>query len=454
MSFLDKFKAKDQTKTEIPLKEEAIDKKTTKPSYGLSNDLTHDGKESIAEISRIFVSTTSFATVAKSLCIPSTIPRSGHKVVSMDKLQTFTLKSPIMTDHSSITYSTDRQEVFAKIYTHKALQIDLFENKAKRMVEADVNIKGVCWPKALLANTSGEFVGVLVPASNGVQLNQSIFRGNSGINQFFSTWNKKDVCIVAHTIIDTICKLHKIGIRLGCFNPASVYIVSATEVYFVDADDAMVPDSMEIMVEAGQDCDIVIGNKQIVSGPSAVDEIMNVKNEYLNSLDFLSGLIVNKISQYITGRMFRKELFENGTIDIPAELIMAEDFIMNVQLGNKAKRIALVKDIVYKYYVYDESVSHTFRSSLAYEEKFCNCLEKAVKQGAYYEDLKDELAFQNLRALKMGFMSQQGKVDMKNEFLRKTLKQARRLSLTRGWKLFVMLVPFKGLGFYILNKIG
>lgn len=225
-------------------------------------------------------------------------------------------------------------------------------------------------------------------------------------------------------------------------------------IYFVDADDAMAPDSMEIMLEAGHSCDIVIGNKQIVSGTSAVDEIMNVKNEYLNSLEFLSGLIVNKISQYITGRIFRKELFENGTIDIPAELIMAEDFIMNVQLGNKANRIALVKDIVYKYYVYDESVSHTFRSSLAYEEKFCNCLENAVRQGDYYEELKDELAFQNLRALKMGFMSQKGKVDMKNEFLCKTLKQSRGLSLTRGWKLFVMLVPFKHVGYSVLKRIG
>jgi hypothetical protein len=81
-------------------------------------------------------------------------------------------------------------------------------------------------------------------------------------------------------------------------------------------------------------------------------------------------------------------------------------------------------------------------------------LEKAVKQGSYYEDLKDELAFQNLRALKMGFMSQKGKVDMKNEFICKTLKQARGLSLTRGWKLFVLLMPFKRFGFYILIKIG
>lgn len=231
-------------------------------------------------------------------------------------------------------------------------------------------------------------------------------------------------------------------------------MTSGDWIYFVDADDAMATHSMEIMLEAGSDCDIVIGNKQIVSKESVVDEIMNVKNEYLNASEFLSGLILNNISQYITGRMFRKELFKDDTIDIPAELIMAEDFIMNVQLGNKAKKVALIKDVVYKYYVYDESVSHTFRSSLSYEEKFCNCLEKAVKQGPYYKDLRNELAFQNLRALKMGFMSQKGDVDLKNEFLKKTIAGAETLSLTRGWKLFMWLIPFKTLGYKILKHLG
>lgn len=225
-------------------------------------------------------------------------------------------------------------------------------------------------------------------------------------------------------------------------------------IYFVDADDEMAPHSMEIMLEAVRDCDIVIGNKQIVSRDSTIDEMMNAKNECLSASEFLSRLIVNNISQYITGRMFSKNLFENSTINIPAELIMAEDFIMNVQLGNKAKRVALVKDIVYKYYVYDESVSHTFCSSLSYEEKFCNCLERAVKQGPYYNELKDELSFQNLRALKMGFMSQKGKIDLKNEFVRRTIQHARDLPLTRGWKFFIWLMPFKTLGYIVLKYLG
>lgn len=224
-------------------------------------------------------------------------------------------------------------------------------------------------------------------------------------------------------------------------------------VCFVDADDELAEGALEHMARAGEGCDIVVGNKQIVTTTTATDEWMNKKDETIPPLEFLKGLIINRISQYITGRMFRKKLFANGTIDIPADLIMAEDFIMNVQLGNKAQKVALIRDMVYRYYVYDSSVSHTFRSSLAYEEKFCACLETAVKQGDYYEQLWEELAFQKVRALKMGFMSEKGRVDLSNHFLKETRKEAKSIRLTRGWRLFLTLIPLKGIGYEIMRKM-
>ena len=193
-------------------------------------------KERKFESPRIFVPATSFAPIAKSASVPKIIPAVGERVFTRDSSEAFTLTAPIMTDHSSITYKTDNGEFFAKIYTLNALSIDIFENKAKRMVKENVNIKGVCWPRALLINTYGEFVGILVPASSGVQLSKSILSGTAAINQFFPTWDKRDLCTASHTILDTICKAQKLGIRFGCFNPASVYIASPTEVYFVDTD--------------------------------------------------------------------------------------------------------------------------------------------------------------------------------------------------------------------------
>ena len=222
---------------------------------------------------------------------------------------------------------------------------------------------------------------------------------------------------------------------------------------FVDADDTLLPGALTVMLAKSSDCDIVIGNKQIVTRSGATDEVMNTADAQLAPGDFLAGLIMNRVSQFITGRMFRRSLFAGGTIRIPRKLVMAEDFIMNVQLGNKARRVALITDLVYGYHVYDESVSHTFRTSLSYEALFCRCLEEAVVAGPYADGLKEALAFQNVRALKAAFMAQRGRVDLADPFVRRTRQQARTIPLTRGWCLFLWLLPLGRVGYSLLRAI-
>lgn len=222
---------------------------------------------------------------------------------------------------------------------------------------------------------------------------------------------------------------------------------------FVDADDTLLPSALTVMLAKSAGCDVVIGNKQIVTRSGATEEVMNTVDAQLTPHDFLADLITNRVSQFITGRIFRRSLFEGGTVSIPRELVMAEDFIMNVQLGNKARRVALITDLVYGYHVYDESVSHTFRTSLAYEAMFCCCLEEAVAAGPYADGLKEALAFQNVRALKAAFMAQRGRVDLRDPFVRRTRRQARTVPLTRGWRLFLWLLPIKRLGYCVLRAI-
>lgn len=164
------------------------------------------------------------------------VPGKGDVVTASGICRRYVLREPVMTDHSSVTYKTNDDAYFAKIYTPDALRIDLFENKAKRMVKEKLNLPGVCWPQDILQEASGRFVGILVPASAGVQLSQSIFSGTSGIQKYFPNWDKQDICSVSLTILRTVDALQNLGVIFGCFNPASVYIVSTDQVYFVDAD--------------------------------------------------------------------------------------------------------------------------------------------------------------------------------------------------------------------------
>ncbi len=309
---------------------------------------------------------------------------------------------------------------------------------------------------------STPLISIVIPIYNACKYLQKAV--DSVLNQSFIDWelilvddgSKDGSGNMCDQIAATDDRIRVFHIPNGGVTAARSYGVSRASgewICFVDADDTLLDGALQAMLDHSDGCDIVIGNKQIICGDRVTDEVMNTRCEQLSVLDFLSGLIKNRISQYITGRIFRKSLFEDGTIDIPRYLIMAEDFIMNVQLGNKARRVALIPDMVYGYHVYDESVSHTFRTSLAYEEVFCNYLEKALRQGPYADSLREEIVLQKVRALKAAFMSQKGKVDMKNSFLRSTRREAKTVALTRGWKLFLLLLPLKKYSYHFFNLI-
>lgn len=179
---------------------------------------------------------TKLVTVAKADNPPAVVPARGAAVNTGSSRQQYLLREPVMADHASITYRTSDPNFFAKIYTAQALQLNIFENKAKHMVEKGLSIDGVCWPKDTLQDSAGRFVGILVPVSRGIQLSRSVLSGVSGLQLHFPTWDKRDLCVLARTILQKMQKLHQAGVLFGCINPASIYVVSQDTVYFVDAD--------------------------------------------------------------------------------------------------------------------------------------------------------------------------------------------------------------------------
>lgn len=164
------------------------------------------------------------------------VPKQGSRVFSSHGVLSLQLEKPVMTDHFSITYFTDNVRYYAKIYTLQSLQIDVWENKANRMLKENVEIPGVCWPIDTLKDSEGKFVGILTPASNGVQLSRSVLNGKTGLSQLFPQWDKRNLCRLTENILKTICELHEIGVYFGCINPSSIYISSDKEIYFVDTD--------------------------------------------------------------------------------------------------------------------------------------------------------------------------------------------------------------------------
>lgn len=167
---------------------------------------------------------------------PSQVPGQGEAVIANSNKSMVRLLKPLMSNHNSVTYSTNNGDYCAKIYTPANLQIDIWENKADRMIQEQIKIPGVCWPVDKLMNENGQFVGILVPTAKGIQLTCSVFNGSTGMNQAFPGWKREDLCTLADTILNKVIQMHKEGIYFGCLNPATIYVVSPKEVYLVDSD--------------------------------------------------------------------------------------------------------------------------------------------------------------------------------------------------------------------------
>lgn len=201
-------------------------------SFRSAADVLGSGEQS----SRPFKLIANPASVERSVRSPNRVPTAGERVITKYNGIVIYLKEALMTDHISVTYATNHVDFFAKIYIVDVLRLDMLENKANRMLQEKIDIPGVCWPIDILNDNNGYFVGILVPASRGVQLTRSIFNGATGLSQFFPQWNKIDLCVLTVTILDKIQKMHDLGLLFGCINPASIYIAGTQDVYFVDTD--------------------------------------------------------------------------------------------------------------------------------------------------------------------------------------------------------------------------
>lgn len=201
----------------------------------LSSSVKRPAKENPESV-KLFHRQTEMAPIQRTANPPRRVPSVGEQVLSERGRTAYRLEKALMTDHSSVTYATNDADSFAKIYTETALQLNLFEAKANRMLQNAVDLPGVCWPKDTLRNGNGDFVGILIPASKGVQLTRSVLNGATGLSRYFPNWDKRNLCVLASTVLKTVCGMYRLGLSFGYLNPASIYVQDEEHVFFVDTD--------------------------------------------------------------------------------------------------------------------------------------------------------------------------------------------------------------------------
>lgn len=130
---------------------------------------------------------------------------------------------------------------------------------------------------------------------------------------------------------------------------------------FVDGDDTLSATALEELYCAiCNDFDIIFTDN-VLGYPT-------IATDCITAMVFQELLFCEKISSAPWGKLFRRKLFNKATFDIPREIIMGEDLIMNLRVAEQCeKRIAVIHNHIYNYNRHIENTCHNFKDSAEHE---------------------------------------------------------------------------------------
>lgn len=150
-------------------------------------------------------------------------------------------------------------------------------------------------------------------------------------------------------------------------------------IMFVDADDTLPYDAIQNLYNASQ-----IYDTEIVIGFSYEREESEYASQILLENYRINNIMGEPLSVAPWGRLIRHSIFNKNTLDIPQYITHGEDMLMNLRLSfSMRKKPVLVYRKVYNYRTNNEGLSHAYKESFEYEEKFYEVMRQSIPLDAF-----------------------------------------------------------------------
>lgn len=138
-------------------------------------------------------------------------------------------------------------------------------------------------------------------------------------------------------------------------------------VTFVDSDDLISDNAFELMCSFSKkmNVDAVIANSEY--------------NGIINGEKWIRLLLDCKIRCEVWGVLYRRELIQKLECNIPASIVIGEDFLMNLECATKSSSIVLIPDRLYNYTQGQESsLVNSFKITLEHERLLLKIMNKIL----------------------------------------------------------------------------
>lgn len=162
---------------------------------------------------------------------------------------------------------------------------------------------------------------------------------------------------------------------------------------FVDGDDTIQMNAFELLFSeiVQNDVDIII---------SDYEPTKTIKANFISIEAYRKFLLAeSNVPLAPWGKLFKKDLFDSKTFDIPRNITIAEDIIMNIRLAfNTTKEIRFLKKEIYNYRVYQESSFHSHIRTPENEHAIHKCKISSIPIEHYEEYIESTLPIRLTRS--------------------------------------------------------
>ena len=139
-------------------------------------------------------------------------------------------------------------------------------------------------------------------------------------------------------------------------------------VMFVDADDYLLPNALQVMYDNAKDVDVV--NASVIGTEGRLWE--HGKIGVLSNDEYIKSILDSTTYSYAYAKLFRKAVVAHEDMELPPSFKIGEDVIMNLKIAKKIGKVRNIKDVVYCYRKNNESTMSSYSRSVLYHVRYFN----------------------------------------------------------------------------------
>ncbi len=180
------------------------------------------------------------------------------------------------------------------------------------------------------------------------------------------------ICDEYKELDSRIIVIHKKNEGVSVARNSGLLIASGDYVYFLDSDDYLTENTIEILYKNAikSNADITISNHIFFDENGFHWKRSNYKISSIDKKNFMDSSLRFKyffgksFGVQVWNKLYKTSFIKENNVDFDRDLYIAEDFLFNFKLFTHKPKICLINDYTYYYFQNTKSVTHSYKENL------------------------------------------------------------------------------------------